>query len=111
MINIKPDVRAALETVCDNVVFYFPKTFKNLPCISYYEINNAPSVFADDGEYTADILYTVDVWDKGSDGVSALALLADGALAAAGFMREFAADVYNPDSSVRHKTMRFKLII
>lgn len=111
MIDVKYDVKKALDGIEGvRAFFYFPNNFATLPCISYYEANNAPNVSADDDEYLSEIIYVVDVWGKSSEIVSDIAIKVDSCLKAIGFRREFSHDISNPESKVRQKTMRFKLI-
>lgn len=111
MVDVKPNVHKALNAIRGVKAFYFyPDTFNGLPCVSYYEANNAPDTFADDIEYSSKIVYVVDVWGETSTQVTKTAQKAEGKMLALGFVREFARDVHDPASAVRHKTMRFKLI-
>lgn len=109
MTNKKTDIRAALKTVIPNVVFDRPKSFKRLPCISHYEINNSPYDMADDTEYLTEVNVMVDVWADTNDETDSLALRVDAALSGAGFIREMSRDVSDP-GSIRHKTMRFQYV-
>jgi hypothetical protein len=107
---MKPDVRAALRTVCGNVFFYYPKSFKKLPCVSYYEASDVP-IHADDGEFLSKIEIVVSVWGLDSDEVSNLSELVNRAMNEAGFAREFAGDVHDPGSDgIRQKAMRFGIL-
>lgn len=112
MLNEKPLVLSALNTIegFKDVFPSFPSAFGELPCASFYEAFNGPSSLADDGEYLSEIVFTVDVWAETGEETSVLAAETDRAMKRAGFTREFAADVNEPQSGVKHKTMRFKLI-
>lgn len=113
MHNAKPLVLAALQTVkgLKDVFVSFPSSFKELPCASYYEASNVPDSAADDDEYLSEIVFVVDVWASTSEETSELTIEVDTAMKQAGFIREFAADVNNPDSTVKHKTTRYRLLI
>lgn len=110
MINVKPIVLAALKNVSDNVFFIYPDSFKTLPCISYREDFNSPQASADDMEYMSRIIFTVDVWGKTSEEVSSISIAVDAQMESAGFVRDFATDVLEPNKNLSHKNMRFKLI-
>jgi uncharacterized protein YjiS (DUF1127 family) len=103
-------VLAALETTGAPAFFYYPKNFKSLPCLSYYEASNAPAISADDREFISELIFVVDVWAKTSSEASELAAKADGALTDAGLRRDFAQDVHDPASDVRHITARYKIL-
>jgi hypothetical protein len=111
MINKKAALSAALESVegVEGVFFYYPKSFKKLPCVSYYENNNSPARAADDAEYLTEINYQVDVWAEKSAEASEIAGRVNAALTAAGFTREFSHDLYEPGAAA-HKTMRYQYI-
>ena len=110
MIDVKPDVQKALSAIEGvKAFFYYPKSFKELPCVSYYELNNTPDTGADDQEYLSEIVYVVDVWGSTSSIVTAIAIAAAEKMEGIGFAREFSHDVDPPESAVRHKTMRFRL--
>ena len=112
MHNIKPLVLEALESVegFKDVFQSFPDAFKKLPVASFYEAYNAPQSSADDDEYLSEITVVVDVWAKTSGETSALAVETNDAMKRVGFVREFASDINDPESDIRHKTMRFRLI-
>ena len=113
MIDAKPLVLAALmkvEGFGGRVHPSFPDTFNKLPCASYYEISNIPNAAADDDEYLSEITFVVDIWAHGAEEVGKLAIEANSEIKKAGFIREFAADVNDPDGTIRHKTMRYRLI-
>ncbi|MDR2903252.1 MAG: hypothetical protein LBU77_01915 [Clostridiales bacterium] len=111
MIDVKAEVKKALGAIEGaKVFFYFPQDFKKLPCISYYEAHNAPGASGDDAEYLSEIIYVVDVWGDSSAIVTNIAIETDEKMKGIGFVREFAHDVNDPDSKVRHKTMRFRLL-
>jgi hypothetical protein len=113
MINPAPAVRAALEAV-DGVnggaVCFNAKKIAGLPSVSYSEASNLP-VLADDGEYLSETVYSVDVWAATAAGTNALAAAADAAMAVAGFTRDFAADMPEPDGRCRRKAMGFRILV
>ena len=112
MTDIKGKVLAALQTVegAERIAFYYPKSFKILPCISYYEANNSPAAIADDEEYLSEIIYVVDIWAGTNDECTDLMLRVDVAMRSVEFLREFSSDVYDSNSDVRHKTSRYRYV-
>ena len=67
MISLNKDVFAKLSEIKElgfvkSVNYSYPETFSNLPCITFYEINNSIIEFSDDDEYLSEINYVVDVW-------------------------------------------------
>jgi hypothetical protein len=111
MLNIKREVTAVLLGIegVRNAFFYYPASFEPLPCISYYEINNSPYLYADDGEYVSEVCYQIDIWSAESAEASEIAERANFELVKLGFLREFSRDIYDK-SAKAHKTMRYKYI-
>jgi len=109
MIDMAPDVKAALLTVCNDVVFHWPESFARKPCISYFEMHNGEYDHADDGEYMTEIHFTVDIWARTGAEASALASAAAKAMRAIGFSRQNAYDLRD-ESGLRRKNMLFKTI-
>lgn len=109
MINIKPLVVETLKKVCDSIFFYYPESFKKLPCISYYEASNMPAQKADDREYMTEAVFVIDIWGKTSSEVSELTLRVNEEMTGVRFEREFAKDVYQ-EGAPAHKTMRYKYL-
>ena len=107
--DMAPDVKAALLTVCDTVVFHWPETFGRMPCISYCEMHNGEYRHADDAEYLSEIHFTVDIWAKTGAEASALAAQSSDALRLIGFSRQNAHDLRDI-SGLRRKNMLFKTI-
>ncbi|WP_334111255.1 DUF3168 domain-containing protein [Thermodesulfitimonas autotrophica] len=117
MINVKPDVVAALKAdatlaglVGNRIYFHYPPVEAAYPCISYYELNNRPFYpFYSAGQtLAAEIILVVDVWAKGS--TSAIADAVNKVMEGLQFMREFACDLYEVDTGVYHKTMRYRIL-
>lgn len=122
MINIKPDLVAALENdqiLTDllggkRIYLLNAPNAEEFPRITYYEANNAEHPYADELEAITEILLVVDIWNKASSdgvndgGTSQTAQAVDSVMAAQGFYREFSTDQYESDTFVYHKHMRFR---
>jgi hypothetical protein len=102
MIDLKPEVYGALRTLGIPVTDAFPAGFRDLPCLSFYELSNTDH-YKVDGELLTEVTYQVDIWSDGSTGD--LALRVDEALTEIGLRRQYAADV--PQAGIKHKTMRY----
>jgi hypothetical protein len=76
------------------------------PRITFFELDNVSSAFADDTAYAADVSIQVDIWSKGS--TSAIAGEVDQTMKAFGFARTSGADLYETDTKVYHKAMRYR---
>ena len=109
------DIKLEIDRVLNEIkgvtaFFYYPDDFKRLPCISFYEASNTPAAHADDDEYAAEVIYAVDVWAATDRQVEAVPAQATKKMRGIGFVREFSHDVFDPDSTVRHKAMRFRMM-
>lgn len=109
MIDIKPDVFAALQAVpgVKAVTDAYPTDWGKLPAISFYEASNRDPLGIATGPLS-DVAVQVDIWHTKSTG--ALAAAVDAALNAIGLRREMAADVPDP-SGIKHKTMRYRGVV
>lgn len=114
MINIKPDVVMALKSTGIPVLFFnSPVEARGLPCITYYELDNAPSSFADDTESVSKITIVLDIYShiNGKQSLSEIAHKVNCVLFELGFIRQMAQDIPEPEADVLHKTMRYQLTI
>ena len=104
--NMKQDVVMALKSTGVPVFFFnVPAEANDLPCLTYYELDNSPHEFADNMETMSKITIVVDVYSSGS--TSELAHKVNCVLFELGFIREMAQDIPEPTPDVFHKTMRF----
>jgi len=112
MINLKPQILKKLEEISDVVVSYFyPQNWSNLdkrPAISYYEMDNSTSSKADDKEYSSNIAIQVDIWTKVSSKSSKLAIEVNNKMEELDFERTLAVDLFEDETKIYHKTMRFE---
>jgi hypothetical protein len=112
--NIKTTVVSALKAdttlkgfVSDRVIFMSLPDEPEFPCITYYEQNNSPALVGDGKELTSESVMVIDVWSKGS--TTAIAQAVDSVMAGLNFRREFAGDLYESDTGVYHKSMRYRI--
>jgi hypothetical protein len=113
MNNIKSSIVSAMKTatalytlIADRFYFHYPDNFNTLPCVSYFELNNAGNLFADDVEIGSEIIFQVDVWNTGS--TSSVAQAVDTIMVANGFVRVNAVDLFEKDTKMHHKSMKYK---
>lgn len=114
MINLKPQILKKLQEILDvEVSYYYPQKWSNLdkkPAISYYEMDNSVSSRADDEEYSSNIAIQVDIWAKSSSKCSKLAIEVNDKMEELEFERTLATDLYEQETKIYHKTMRFEKI-
>ena len=113
MQNIKESVVSALKTytalttlVSDRIYFHYPNDFTTLPAISYFEMSNVGDLYADDVEIGSEIVFQIDIWSTTS--TSAIALLVDIVMVAEGFTRSASIDLFEKDTKIHHKSMKYR---
>lgn len=121
MIDIKPVVLQALESNQalvdligqdrDGLVRIYQRGTvpyaDEFPRITFFEYVNYDNEFADDEEIGSLIAVQVDIWHMVS--TTAIAKAVDKAMKAAGFRRTSAADLYEDDTKVFHKGLRYQI--
>lgn len=112
MINLKPQIYEKLQEISNAEVSYFyPQKWTNLdskPAISYYEMDNSMSSKADDEEYSSNIAIQIDIWAKSPSMCSSLAIEVNTKMEELEFERTLATDLYEQETKIYHKTMRFE---
>jgi len=112
MIDIKPVILSALENDAKIVEqlgglnIYQLTTPKQYPSITFFEYDNIDSNYADD-EATASRFYIqIDVWDKRPR--DDIAIEVNRVMKSLGFSRASSIDLFEADTAICHKAMRFK---
>ncbi len=108
MATLKPEVLAVLEGTCSNVSYQYPASWEVLPAISYREADNRNAGLADTREHITELAYVIDFWGVSQGQVDTLYETVNAALQDLNFVREFAYDLRDLDSSIRHKTTRYR---
>lgn len=112
MINLKPQILEKLQEISNvEVSYFYPKNWNNIktkPAISYYELDNSVSEKADDEEYSSNIAIEVDIWAKSPSKCSELAINVNSKMNELDFERTLALDLYEDETEIYHKTMRFE---
>ena len=112
MLSIKSAVLTALQTntglsTINGFYFFHPPEFTNLPVLSYFEVDNTGSLYADDQEIGSEFVYQIDLWHTAS--LTALAMAVDSAMKTLDFTRISAQDLYENETLINHKSMRYRL--
>jgi len=79
---------------------------EEFPRITFFELDNSDSDFADDSAYASDVRLQIDVWSLGS--TSAISGEVDKTMKQQGWARTSAPDLYEPDIKVYHKALRYR---
>ena len=112
MVDLKATVYNILETALGEtpVHYFYPATFNELPCVSWYEIENQRHSQADGVEYLSSVAFQIDIWSRSAMTNGETALTIDEAMTSAGFRRGFAHDLYEIETGIHHKTMRYQAL-
>ncbi|MGF7036597.1 hypothetical protein J2T17_007671 [Paenibacillus mucilaginosus] len=113
MINIKPEVLEALRTDEELLLLLgAPRVYQlvapepdKFPRITFFEMSNFDKDFADDSAISSQIIIQVDIWNKTS--TSGIADRVDAVMKSLGFGRSGSADLYENDTGIFHKAMRY----
>ena len=112
MINLKPQIYNKLSEISNvEVSYFYPQKWSNLenkPAISYYEMDNSMSNKADDDEYSSNIAIQIDIWAKSPSKCSELVIKVNKKMNELDFERTLATDLYEQETNIYHKTMRFE---
>lgn len=114
MINLKPQILKKLQEISNiEVSYFYPQKWNNLdkkPAISYYEMDNSMCSKADDEEYSSNIAIQIDIWAKSPSKCSELAIEVNDKMEDLEFERTLATDLFEQETKIYHKTMRFEKI-
>lgn len=113
MINVKPEVLAALEGNAELVGLLGGPNIYQLKApeglekyITLFELTNFDSAWADGAAITAEVHLQVDIWVKGAS-TSAIAAEVDKIMKTLEFKRTSGADFYENDTGIYHKALRY----
>lgn len=76
------------------------------PRVTFFEVNNQETDFADDVAFASLIVMQIDIWSKES--TSAIAKEVSNTMKVEGWSRSLSTDQYETDVEVHHKIMRFR---
>ncbi|RUT48600.1 DUF3168 domain-containing protein [Paenibacillus anaericanus] len=76
------------------------------PRITFFEVDNRDSDFADDEAYASSIVVQIDIWSKSS--TSTITGEVAKTMKAEGWSRSLAADQYEDGVQVHHKVLRYR---
>lgn len=110
MIDLKNEVKAALESVCSKVIYGDHRGFAEQELICWRESANRRFAQADGREYLTELNYTLEIYAPGAEAAAALLTAADAQMCALGFRREAAAEQFEHDLSVSHVSARYRAL-
>jgi hypothetical protein len=114
MIDVKPQVYQALSNDAELVSLLGGKRVYQIrapnatefPRITFFELTNFSSDYADDVTIAYQVELQIDIWTKGS--FSAIAAAVDRVMKSIGFGLIGTAEDYEEDTQVYHKALRYR---
>lgn len=110
MITLKTTVSDALAGACGKVIYGWPRDFAGNEFIAWRESGSREYAQADAAEYLAELNYTLEIFARSPEGVSALLTEADTRMRSAGFRRESAAELYDEDTQFCRVSARYRAL-
>ena len=111
MESLQAEVLTALSSTGYTVLYIYPQGEANIPCITWYESNNREWAQADGNEYLTEVEYTVDCWAMTPEATATMGAAVDVKMATLRLKRTFSYDLYEADTRVHHKNMRYRALI
>jgi hypothetical protein len=113
MINVKTEVLTALQgdsalvaLLGGSYIYQIRAPSGLAKYVTFFELTNFDSEFADDTAVASEIHLQVDVWVVGGS-TSAIADQVDTTMKTLGFKRTGGADLYEEDTNIYHKALRY----
>lgn len=110
MISLKKQLHAALQGICPQVVYGYPRSFTGKTMVFWRESENRRHAQADGGEYLAELNYTLEIFAPGAEAAAALLETADARLQGMGLRREAAAEQFEQDLGISHISARYRAL-
>jgi hypothetical protein len=115
VINLKPLIVSALESNQalisllggPRIYFMMAPDAEEFPRITYFELNNTDEDYADDDPISSRVSFQISIWTKDPAQISPLAQEVDRTMTEVGFYRTFTTDLFEADTLVYHKPMRY----
>lgn len=111
MDSIQAEVYTALVGAGYAVHYFHPSENSTIPCVSYYESLNREYGQADGNEYITEVEYTIDIWASTPEATATMSRTIDTALATLRLKRTFSYDLFEPETRIHHKNMRYRALI
>ena len=90
------------------VVFQYPESFTDVPCVSFYTLTENVAMRADNKELIQEGNVQIDIWAQKPSQCGELAITVNQLMENSGWLRQFSMDVKRESSeNIYHRTMRF----
>lgn len=86
-----------------------PEQFeKQFPRITFFEMSNFDDSYAEDAADSSEIHFQIDIWHTGA--TAKIGTQVDIAMKEAGFARYSGADLFEEDTNIYHKALRYRTV-
>ncbi len=106
MIDINAEAEKSLLKTKYRIEYQYPKTWAELPTVSFYNLTEAPEFSTDNAEDIQQGTIQVDIWAAEPQDTGDMAVKINDVLTADGWYREMSRDI-PPVDDVYHRTMRY----
>ncbi|HIU33261.1 MAG TPA: hypothetical protein IAB02_01735 [Candidatus Pullichristensenella excrementigallinarum] len=112
MISKSEEVYAILCSAAGNarVSLTYPGWWTEVPAVGYREAINRVHRRADGKEYLTELRYDVDIWAAGAKEALEIAQSIDEAMAAAGYQRTHAADLFDAKTRFHRRSLGYRIV-
>jgi hypothetical protein len=105
---------AALVTALGNaskIVYMYPQNFNSLPLVTYQEVNQQDTEWAENLPTASESTIQIDVWTGENVSTTAIVTAVDNIFIGELWTRTFSADVPDPDVRIQHRVIRYVKVI
>jgi hypothetical protein len=111
MNTLQSEVYTGLIATGYSVSYAYPQDGVSLPCISFYEALNREHAQADGEEYETEVEYVIDCWGATPEVTATMGAAVHTELAKLRLKRTFSHDLYETETQIHHKSMRYRALI
>lgn len=116
MLDVKKYVYSALKNdttlvallgSASKIQFYYPNDFNLLPIVTYQELNQSDNDYFDNAPFSVESTIQIDIWVAGT-GLVPIIQSVDNVMHSLFFNIDFSSDLYEPDTKIQHRVMRYR---
>ena len=110
MIHLKAQVHRALEGICPEVIYGYPRDYTGGEVISWRESENRRHAQADGREHLVELRYMIEIFAGCAERAAELMEAVDARMQEAGLRREAAVEQYEKDAALCHTSVRYRAL-
>lgn len=111
METLQPEVHTALQSTGYDISYFHPQKKAVVKCISFYESMNKVREAINNTEFLVDVEYVVDLWALTPEETMEMSGAVNTVLSALGLQRTYSKDLYEQETRIHHRNMRYGGII